>query len=113
MKTLNPAPRFLVWAVWQSIRHPRRPISYHYCPKCKLRLPPDEEECPVCHVGINNSPQKRQQSPIPWYGSVAVIVLGIVCWCLGHTLPVAGLDEAGRALVYLPLGNLFGMSINA
>ncbi|GAI81391.1 unnamed protein product, partial [marine sediment metagenome] len=28
-------------------------------------------------------------------------------------VPVPGLDEAGRALVYVPLGSLFGMSLHA
>ena len=40
-----------------------------------------------------------------------VIVVGISCWVLGSCLDVVGLDEAGRALVYIPLGSLFGMSL--
>jgi hypothetical protein len=42
---------------------------------------------------------------------VLVIVIGVVCWCVGAYLEITGLDEAGRALVYVPLGNLFGMSL--
>jgi hypothetical protein len=37
--------------------------------------------------------------------------MGIACWCLGAHLDITGLDEAGRAMVYIPLGSLFGMSI--
>jgi len=42
-----------------------------------------------------------------------VIILGIICWVLGAAVPVPGLDEAGRALVYVPLGSLFGMALHA
>jgi len=111
MKTLNPAPRFLIYAVWQAIRHPRQPITYLYCPECRIRLHPNEKECPVCQKKAGNSPEVRQESPIPWWGSVLVIVIGVICWCTGAYFDIAGLDEAGRALVYIPLGSLFGMSL--
>ena len=111
MKTLNPAPKFLIYAVFRAVRYPRAPISYHYCPTCRLRFNVKEKECPKCHDKVSSSPENRQESPIPWYGSVGVIILGIVCWVLACSIPVAGLDEAGRALVYIPLGSLFGMSI--
>ena len=48
-------------------------------------------------------------SPIPWWGSCLLIFLGLLFWLIGAYLKVAGLDEVGRALVYVPLGNLFGM----
>ncbi len=111
MKTLNPAPKFLIYAVLQAIRHPRTPITYLYCPECKVRLLPNEKECPVCGKKAGNSPEVRNESPIPWWGSVLVIIIGIACWCVGGYLDIAGLDEAGRALVYIPLGSLFGMSL--
>jgi hypothetical protein len=110
MKQLNTA-RFLIYALSQAVRRPRKPITYLYCPECKVRLPANTEECPVCHKRAENSPEIRQESPIPWWGSVLVIVIGVVCWCVGAQLDVAGLDEAGRALVYIPLGSLFGMSL--
>lgn len=110
MKQLNTA-RFLIYALSQAVRHPKKPVTYLYCPECKVRLHPNEKECPVCHKKAGNSPEVRQESPIPWWGSVLVIVIGIVCWCVGGLLDVAGLDEAGRALVYIPLGSLFGMSL--
>ena len=111
MKMLNPAPKFLIYALWQAIRHPNTPITYLYCPECKLRLPANEEECPVCLKKAGNSPEVRRESPIPWWGSVIVILIGVICWCVGAYLDIAGLDEAGRALVYIPLGSLFGMSL--
>ena len=111
MKSINTAPKFLIYAVSQAIRHPRTPITYFYRPECKVRVAPNSRECPVCHKKSGNSPEIRRESPIPWWGSVLVIIMGISCWCLGAYLDIAGLDEAGRALVYIPLGSLFGMSI--
>jgi len=49
-------------------------------------------------------------SPIPWWGSIAVLVLGIASWIISATCGVQGLDEAARAMVYIPLGNIFGMT---
>ena len=111
MKTLNPAPKFLAYAVWQAVRHPKAPITYFYCSDCKVRFSSNGKECPVCGKKVGNSPEERQESPIPWWGSILVIVIGVVCWCAGGYLKIVGLDEAGRALVYIPLGSLFGMSI--
>lgn len=111
MKTLNSAPKFLIYALGQAIRHPNTPITYLYCPECRLRLPANEKECPVCRKKAGNSPETRRESPIPWWGSVLVILIGVVCWSVSAYLKIAGLDEAGRALVYIPLGSLFGMSI--
>jgi len=110
MKTLN-TPRFLIYALWQSIRHPRLPVTYLYCPECKLRLPLNEKECPVCRKKAGNSPEVKNESPIPWWGSLLVIIIGMACWGAGAYFEITGLDEAGRALVYIPLGSLFGMSL--
>jgi len=112
MRTLNAAPRFLVYSVSRALRHPRTPISYYYCDNCKTNFRVSEEKCPGCYDKVSNSPVIKQESPIPWWGSIAVIMLGIVCWVLGACLDVAGLDEAGRVLVYIPLGSLFGMSLH-
>ena len=111
MKTLNSAPRFLIYAVWRAIRHPRQPITYLYCSECKVRLPANATECPVCRKKAGSNPEVRNESPIPWWGSVVVIVIGITCWCVAAYFNISGLDEAGRALVYIPLGSLFGMSL--
>ncbi|MBA7698482.1 hypothetical protein ES703_107159 [subsurface metagenome] len=111
MKTLSPAPKFLVYAVFRALRHPKTPISYYYCSNCKIRFNAKEPACPKCGDKVGSSPDPRQESPIPWWGSVVVIILGIICWVLGAGLEVPGLDEAGRALVYIPLGSLFGMSL--
>ena len=111
MKTLSPAPKFLIYAVLRALRHPKTAISYYYCVNCKVRFNAKEPECPKCGDKVDSSPDSRQESPVPWYGAIAVIILGIICWVLGASIPVAGLDEAGRALVYVPLGSLFGMSL--
>ncbi len=111
MKTLNSPPKFLIYAVFRAVRHPRTPITYFYCPGCKLRFNSKERECPQCHAKVNESPENRKESPIPWWGAILCILIGIGTWVGGAYLEIPGLDEAGRALVYLPMGSLFGMSI--
>jgi len=69
----------------QALRHPRTPIA--------LKNP------------------GRPMSPIPWWVSITVLVIGIASWSIGALCGISGLDEAGRAMVYLPLGNLFGMTV--
>ncbi len=111
MKALNSPHKFLIYAVLRAVRHPRTPITYFYCPSCKLRFNSKERECPQCHAKVNESPENRKESPIPWYGAVLVIIIGVACWVVGGIYQIQGLDEAGRALVYIPLGSLFGMSL--
>lgn len=110
MKTLS-APKFLIYAVLRAVRHPRTPLRYFYCSSCKLRFNIKETECPKCHDKVSSSPENKQESPVPWFVSVIVILIGIASWIAGAYLKIPGLDEASRALVYIPLGNLFGMSI--
>lgn len=110
MKQLN-TPGFLLYALSQALRHPRKPIVYLYCPECRVRLPGNAEECPRCGKEAKNSPEVRRESAMPWWGSVLVIVIGIACWVVSGCFTIKGLDEAGRALVYVPLGSLFGMSL--
>ena len=111
MKTLNPAPKFLIYMVFRALRHPRTPIIYYYCGKCKVRFSASSSTCPKCGDKVTETPERREESPVPWYGTVVFICLGILCWVLGVAIPVAGLDEAGRALVYVPLGSLFGLAL--
>ncbi len=40
------------------------------------------------------------------------IVVGIGSWIASACLGIPGLDEAARAMIYIPLGGLFGLSIN-
>jgi uncharacterized protein YlaI len=103
--------QFLIFAIMKSVRHPRTQIYYYYCPDCRLRFSTKETRCPQCHKKVGYSPELRQQSPMPWYGSVLIICIGIVCWILGALIDIPGLDEAGRALIYFPLGNLFGLTL--
>lgn len=50
-------------------------------------------------------------SPIPWWGSGAILIVGIVSWVISACFGITGLDEAARAMVYIPLGNIFGMTV--
>ena len=110
MKTL-PAPKFLIYAVFRAVRHPRTPIVYHYCSACKLRFHPNEKECPTCHDKVGESAENREERAVPWWGSVLCIIIGIGAWVASACLEIPGLDEAARVLVYVPLGSLFGMSL--
>lgn len=58
------------------------------------------------------NPDPVSISPIPWWGSGAFILIGIVTWCFAAHWQIEGLDEAARAMVYIPLGNIFGMSLS-
>ncbi len=75
----------MVYCVTRAVRHPRTPIR------------------------INNP--GHTTSPIPWWGSIGVVIIGVTTWCVSAAFSIQGLDEAGRAMVYLPLGNIFGMSV--
>lgn len=109
MKTLQ-APKFLIYAVFKAVRHPRTPVTYYYCASCRIRYPASETKCPKCGDNVESSPERKSESPIPWWGCILCIMVGIGTWITGASLEIAGLDEAGRALVYIPLGSLFGMS---
>lgn len=111
MTSLKTVPRFMFYAVSTAVRHPRTPISYYYCPDCGVNIPGNASACPSCGHLVGHSPEPRKTSPIPWWGAVLVMIVGIASWVTGAWLNVTGLDEAGRALVYIPLGSLFGMSI--
>ncbi len=110
MKTL-PAPKFIIFAVVKAVRHPKTTITYYYCSSCNIRFPPSERECPKCGDKVGESPENKHESPVPWWGSIICIVIGIVAWILGAFLNIPGLAEAGHALVYIPLGSLFGFSL--
>lgn len=111
MNKLRTVPGFMAYALSQAIRHPRTPIRYWYCPECGFNLPGDARWCPGCGTEVGHSPKLRQGSPIPWWGSVLVMTLGVGCWTAGSALGIADVGEVGRALVYIPLGSLFGMSL--
>lgn len=109
MKTL-PLFHFILYCTKSAIWHPRSKIAYFKC-RCGCRFPASLTACPKCGDKVESSSEHKEESPLPWYGSVIVIIIGIICWVLGAQLEIAGLDEAGRALVYVPLGSLFGMSL--
>jgi hypothetical protein len=120
MKDITAAHKFLIHMVFASIRHPRQPIVYSYCPECQSRLPGENSECPKCGKKATNnpgpdsnsdkSPVVKQESPIPWYGSVGVIALGVAVCVIGSCYDLSALDRVGDALVFIPLGRMYGMS---
>ena len=77
----------------------------YYCSKSAVSHPKSR----IVYKG--NPLNIREQSPIPWWGSIGILVLGIIAWCISCVYGITGLDEAGRAMVYIPLGNIFGMSL--
>ncbi|MDD4985058.1 MAG: hypothetical protein PHQ43_04595 [Dehalococcoidales bacterium] len=111
MTSLKNVPGFMAFALSRAIAHPRTPIRYYFCPDCRVNIPLGQTECPSCGLKVGNSPEPRQISPIPWWGAMLVMVVGVATWVVGSCFNVSGLDEAGRALVYIPLGSLFGMSM--
>lgn len=111
MKTLNSPPKFVIYAVLKALRHPLTPVKYYYCSSCRLRFNVKESECPKCGEKVGHSPDNRQESPIPWWGSVAVILIGVAVCILAACHELLALDRVGDALVFIPLGNLFGMSM--
>ncbi|GAI99862.1 unnamed protein product [marine sediment metagenome] len=56
------------------------------------------------------TPERKEVSPVPWYGCVILIVIGAAIWGWSAACNIAGIHELGRILVYIPLGNLFSMS---
>ncbi|MBA7482148.1 hypothetical protein ES707_17630 [subsurface metagenome] len=112
MKAL-PAPQFLIYAVLRAVSHPRTSITYYYCSRCNLRFSINEKACPKCGDKVGSSPDPKQESQIPWYGSVILITVGAAIWGWSAACSVGGIDELGRALVYIPMGNLFGMSMRS
>lgn len=102
----------MIYVTLRAVRHPKTRIAYRYCSACKLRFNATEPECPKCHDKVGQSPEDRQESPVPWYVAVIVILAGIGSWIAAACLGIPGLDEAARAMVYIPLGGLFGLSIN-
>ena len=111
MKILNSPPKFLIYAVFKAVIHPRTPLNYYYCTNCKIRFNAKERECPKCHDKVESSPDPRQESAVPWWGSVLCILIGIGAWIASALLNIAPLGEAARVLVYAPVGHLFGMSL--
>ncbi|HUV56681.1 MAG TPA: hypothetical protein VMV84_05545 [Dehalococcoidales bacterium] len=109
MRTL-PLFNFIFYCTKSAIRHPKSRIAYFRC-RCGCRFPASLTACPKCGDEVKHSPERREEATLPWYGSVLVIIIGIICWVLGAGLEISGLCETGRAMVYLPLGNLFGLSL--
>ncbi len=111
MNSIKTVPGFMAFALSRAITHPKTPIRYYYCSDCGVNIPLGRTECPSCGLEVGNSPEPRKISPIPWWGAVLVMLVGVASWVAGSCFNVTGLDEAGRALVYIPLGSLFGMSL--
>lgn len=58
------------------------------------------------------NPRPSAVSPsVPWWGSVVMIVIGLVAMCMGHVLQAPDISEVAKLIVVLTVGNLLGMSI--
>lgn len=110
MKTLNFPVKFMAYAIIKAIRHPRTPILYYVC-GCGCRFPNSAKECPNCGDKVEHSPDPKSESPIPWWGSIGIILIGVGTAVASGILSMIWLQEVSRALIYIPLGNIFGMSI--
>ena len=110
MKAL-PVFHFMLYSIIKAVRYPRTPIHYYYCPSCKIRFPNSSKVCPKCGDKVESSPDRKRESPIPWWGALLCILIGIGTWVVSAYFEIHGLDEAARALVYIPLGSIFGMSL--
>lgn len=110
MRNVTSSHKFLLYAIVKSIRHPRQPIVYTYCPDCKIRIAGNSDKCPNCGKKTGNSPGVKNESPVPWWGSAIIITLGIAVCIVGAWQQLSALDRIGDALVMFPLGNLYGMS---
>jgi len=110
MKTLNSPVKFMVYSVLKALRHPRTPISYFVC-GCGCRFPNSAKACPKCGDKVEHSPDHKQDSPIPWYGCVTLIIVGALIWAWSAACDIVAIAELGRILVYIPIGHLFGLSL--
>lgn len=106
---LNSAPKFLIYAVIKAIRYPRTLVSYYVC-SCGCCFPNSAKECPKCGDKVKHSPDHKQESPIPWWGSVGIILVGVGVCITGACFQLPALDRVGDVLIFIPLGNLFGMA---
>lgn len=76
-RTLNSPIQFMGHQIKQAIFHPKKRIRYIYCPDCKMRLYPNELECPKCGAQLGHSPEVKEESIVPWCGAVACTIIGI------------------------------------
>lgn len=111
LKNLNNPLVFAGWSISKAFHKPHSDIEYYYCHVCDVRMDKNIGICPGCGRQIGNSPQRETRSPVPWQASVLLIVVGIASLITGNCLDIPVLDRVGDALIFLPLGNLFGMSL--
>ena len=108
VKTL-PYLNYLVYAVGKSIRHPRTPVRFGWCSVCGQRVHPDQTHCPLCRHVIEENPEHFRESPIPWWGTILTLCIGITLWVIAERIPITSLTEPARLLTYGPIGSLFGL----
>jgi len=100
---------YVAYSVGRAVTHPLSPIRWGWCTQCEKRVHPNEGRCPACNHVIEQNPEHYRESPIPWWGSILALFLGIVLWVLSDQIPVPSLAEPARLLTYGPIGNLFGL----
>jgi len=111
-KDLDRWDKFLIFCIARSVRHPRSQITYIICGKCKARYAASNPTCPKCGCKneARNPTEVKRASPIPWQGSIFLIVLGTILWATLGLHGQEGLVEVARFLIYTPMGVLFGLS---
>lgn len=75
-----------------------------YCLKESVRHPTRE----IVYIG---NPSTRKSKPLPWIVSLSVMFVGSLLWCLSVHWGAPELKEAAHPMVYLSLGNMFGMGV--
>jgi len=106
MNTLKAVPKFMFYALSQALRHPATPVSYRYCPECKVELVSKARICPRCGSpswpSMSYEEWKKSRKPeASWWDFVLKAeVTGRVYTILGVAL------YAGVVLLSMQLANL-------
>jgi hypothetical protein len=100
-----------LWAhvLGQSLLHPRRKVGILYCTDCDIRY--QHGNCPICGKEIGHSPKHQDINPVPWYGSLIVMVLGLITVVIGCLLKDSAVSQLGGYLATLAAGTLFGLGV--
>lgn len=113
MKDISSLPKFMLYIVQQSLKIRKGKIAYYLCEACGTVYPANANACPKCHAISSHSPRKKEIPAVPIWCSLLLIVIGIASWVTVGLHGQVALTEVSRALIYLPLGNLFGVSLMA
>jgi hypothetical protein len=65
---------------------------------------------PLTPISQYANPTPLELSPIPWWGCLLVLIVGIASWISASLLDINGLPEVGEAMVFMSLTHVFDMS---